>query len=221
MMVFGTHPSARFAALTRSPLRLRLGARLGGLALLLALFPASACSFFGKVPPLHPRYFDAEVVSAARPAASRAGAGEHPLRLGHVVGSSYLRERIAYHVSEHELGLYDQLRWTERPEDYVRRALARALFEERNLTNVVSGVAPALEIELTDFSELKKPQHAVRVRARVVLVEQRAVRFERTFTVEQPVDKGDEFALVPAAMSEALSKCVEQIADAVSAELVP
>ena len=192
----------------------------GFAALLVALLPAGACAFFGKVPPLHPRYFDAEVVAAARPAAAAGNAGEHPLRLGHVVGSSYLRERIAYHVSEHELGLYDQLRWTERPEDYVRRALARALFEERNLTNVVSGVVPALELELTDFSELKKPQHAVRVRARVVLVEQRAVRFERTFTVELPVANGDDFGLVPAALSEALSKCVEQIADAVSAELL-
>jgi cholesterol transport system auxiliary component len=180
--------------------------------------PLAACSFFGKVPPLHPRYFDAEVVTAARPAPAASG-GTHPLRLGHVVGSSYLRERIAYHVSEHELGLYDQLRWTERPEDYVRRALARALFEERNLTNTVSGVVPALEVEVTDFAELKQPQHAVRVRARVVLVEQRAVRFERTFTVEQSVAKGDDFGLVPAAMSDALSKCVEQIADAVSAEL--
>jgi cholesterol transport system auxiliary component len=181
------------------------------------LCASSACSFFGKVPPLKPRFFEAEA----------GGEGPHKpvdtsapgLRLGHVVGATHLRELIAFHVAEHELGFYEQRRWTERPESFVRRALSRALFEERGLQNVVSAAAPTLEVELTDFSELLEPSHAVRVRVRVVLVDQRRVRFERTFSVEQAVAKGDDFALVPAAMSEALERCVDQVADAVLGEL--
>ncbi|MDB4990578.1 MAG: hypothetical protein JWN04_5756 [Myxococcaceae bacterium] len=186
--------------------------------LLGALCALSGCAFFGKQPPLRPRYFEAEA-DAPEGELHPVAAGAPGLRLGHVVGSSHLRELIAYHVSEHELGFYEERRWTERPEHYLRRALAHALFEERGLTNLVSGVGPTLEVELTDFSELKTPEHAVRIRARVVLLDQRAVRLERTFSAEQPVAKGDDFAHVPAALSSALERCVAQIADAVKTEL--
>lgn len=177
-----------------------------------------ACSFFGKAAPMHPRYFQPEGETPSR-ARALQHLGGPALRLGHVAGSSFLRERIAYHVTEHELGVYDERRWTERPEDYFRRALARSLFEERGLSNVVSGSAPVLDVELTDFSELLGPTHAVRVRAQVSLVDQRAVRLERSFSVEQAVAKGADFALVAAAMSQALERSVAQIADDVEREL--
>lgn len=177
-----------------------------------------ACSFFGKAMPMHPRFFDPEGELPSRTRALQHLGGP-ALRLGHVVGSTFLRERIAYHVSAHELGVYDERRWTERPEDYFRRALARSLFEERGLTNVVAGVAPVLDVELTDFAELLGPTHAVRVRAQVRLVDQRSVRLERSFSVEQAVAKGDDFALVAAAMSLALERAVTQIADDVEREL--
>lgn len=188
------------------------------IALVGLLCALEACSFFGKVPPMHPRFFEPEPAVLSRTRAHQHGGGP-ALRLGQVVGSSFLRERIAYHLSEHELGIYDERRWTERPEDYFRRALTRSLFQERGLTNVTSGVAPVLDVELIDFSELTGPVHAVRVRALVRLVDQRAVRLERSFSVEQPVAKGDDFALVASAMAQALERSVTQIADDVEREL--
>ena len=40
-----------------------------------------------------------------------------------------------------EVDQYDTLKWTENPEDYVRRSLSRALFEDGQLEEVVGGVA--------------------------------------------------------------------------------
>lgn len=192
-----------------------------GLPAVLALGLLSGCAFFGKSEPLSPRYYDPE--SAAKEAPTTAPSlGKPSLRLGHVVGGSHLRERIAYHLSEREVGFYDERRWTERPEDYLRRALARGLFEERAITSLVTGVGPSLDVELLDFSELLKPRHGVRVRARVVLVDQRTVRFEHTFTVEEPVSDGkdeEDFTPVADAMARALTRTVDQIGDRVLGEL--
>lgn len=174
----------------------------------------SACSFFGKQAPLSPRYYDPEPSSAG---AQLAPIGKG-LRLGHVVGATHLRERVAYHVSERELAFYEGRRWTERPENYLRRALAHELFERRSLTQIVSGVAPTLEVELTDFSELKEPKHAVRAKLRAVLVDARTVRFEHTFAVEVAVE-GDDFTSVPRALGDALAQLVAEVAERVVTEL--
>jgi cholesterol transport system auxiliary component len=183
------------------------------LTLLFALSLAG-CSFFGKQEPLHPQYFDPEPAHVS----SGGAATGKSLRLGHVTGASHLRERIAYHVSDRELGFYERRRWTERPEMYLRRALARELFERRGLTQIASGVAPTLEVELTDFSELKEPKHAARVRARVLLVDARTVRFEHTFDVEVATD-GEDFDGVPAAFSNALAQLVSEIGERIVSEL--
>jgi len=179
----------------------------------------TGCAFFGKSEALEPRYYDPE--SAPREGTSSVpGLNTPSLRLGHVVGGSHLRERIAYRVSERELGFYDERRWTERPENYLRRALAGGLFEQRGINSLVTGVGPSLDVELIDFSELREPKHAVRVRARAVLVDQRTVRFEHTFTVEQPVTgDADDFSRVADAMSVALERTVDQIGDRVVEEL--
>jgi cholesterol transport system auxiliary component len=186
-------------------------------ALLLALC-LSGCSFFGKQAPLHPRFYDPEPHPSG---GSVRAEGSKSVRLGHVVGASHLRERIAFHASQHELGFYDQRRWTERPENYLRRELARELFERRGLTQVVSGSAATLELELTDFSELRQPEHAVRIQAHVLLVDARNVRFEHTFTVELPVQasEGDPFAAVPGTMGQALSQLVSEVGERVNSEL--
>jgi cholesterol transport system auxiliary component len=181
------------------------------LTLLFAL-ALSACSFFGKQAPLHPRYYDPEPAAVSAGGAQASGKS---VRIGHVGGGSHLRDRIAYHVSERELGFYESRRWTERPETYVRRELARELFERRGLTQIASGVAPTLEVELTDFSELKGSKHAVSIKARALLVDARTVRFEHTFAVELPVE-GDAFDGVPVALSKALTNLVSQIGQRVT-----
>ncbi len=194
-----------------------------------------ACALFGKSAPLDIRYYSAERAPWSGPpapvlAAALGPAGTTPqnaasgpaaratLRLGRVTSGDYLRERIAYRSSARELGYYETRRWTERPEAYLRRALASALFEERSLTRAVSGPAPTLEVELIEFDEQLAPVHAARVRARALLTDQRVSRFEHTFSAEQPVD-GRNFERVASAMAAALDRCVEEISDRVVAEL--
>jgi ABC-type uncharacterized transport system auxiliary subunit len=188
---------------------------------LLLAATVSACAFFGKSDPLEPRYYSVESgkSQAPAPAGSELARGQ-TLKLGSIEGGSHLRDRIAYRSSDRELGFYDSRRWTERPEAFFRRALAHALFEERSLVRAVSGSAPTLEVELTDFDELLTPRHAVRVRARVLLADQRVARFEHTFSVEQPVaSQAESFDSVADAMAVALERCVDEIGDRVVAEL--
>ncbi|HEY6878047.1 MAG TPA: ABC-type transport auxiliary lipoprotein family protein [Polyangiales bacterium] len=178
--------------------------------ILLFTLALGACSFFGKQAPLSPHYYDAAPSSEGGQVAPSGQA----LRLGHVVGASHLRERVAYHVSERELAFYEDRRWTELPENYLRRALVHELFERRGLTQVVSGVAPTLEVELTDFSELTGSKHGVRAKLRAMLVDARAVHFEHTFVAEVAV-AGNDFDGVPQALGEALAQLVSQVAERV------
>ncbi len=186
------------------------------------------CALLGKSAPLDRRYYSAErtLWSAAPPAAlsaARTGVASPSvpasLRMGRISSGAHLRERIAYRSSVRELGFYETRRWTERPEAYVRRALASALFEERTLVRAVSGPAATLDVELIDFDELLGPRHAARVRIRAVLTDQRTARFEHTFSAEQAVAKDDDFERVADAMATALSRCVEELSDRVVAEL--
>src|SRR4029077_4048150 len=118
----------------------------------------TGCALLSKAAPLQPRYFSLEdgPLASNRGAALRSPtSGAMQLRLGRVSAGPHLRERIVYRDSDHELGYYEDRRWTERPETYLRRALARALFEERGLLRVVSGGAPTLEVELVAFEEIR------------------------------------------------------------------
>lgn len=185
-------------------------------SLALAACLLSGCAFFGKSEPLDARFYTAERSDA--PSTTAAPASEVPLRLGSIFGATHLRERIAYRESEREVGFYEERRWTERPESYLQRALSRVLFEERGMQRVTSGIAPTLDVELTHFDELVGSPHRVSVRAHVILRDQRSARFEHTFGADQEV-KGGEFVEVAEALSVALGRCVEEIADRVVAEL--
>lgn len=191
---------------------------------LLCALALAGCAIFKKSEPLSPTYYSAERFDDARErAASPSGEGSAAsLRLARVEGASHLRERIAYRTSPRQLGFYETRRWAERPEVYLRRALSRALFEQRGMIHTVSGLAPALEVELIEFDEWRGPPHRVRVRAHVLLSEARSARFEHTVTAEQPVrseaDEG-EFAEVAEAFSIALGRVVDEVSDRVVAEL--
>jgi cholesterol transport system auxiliary component len=155
-------------------------------------------------------------------ASASAPASGLRLRLGRIQGSSHLRERIVFRNANGELGYYEGRRWTERPEDYVRRALSRALFEERGLTRVVSGAAPTLELELVGFEEIRGPARTARIEAVVVLHDERVVQLEQTVRVERPVRAARDDASAAAvvkALAEALHAAVVRIADEVSARL--
>src|SRR5688572_26651074 len=91
----------------------------------------SGCALLGKSEAFVPRYFSPDTSSHGKPkAASAARADGALLKLGRITAASYLGERIVFRDSNYELNFYEERRWTERPEDYLRRALSRALFEE-------------------------------------------------------------------------------------------
>jgi cholesterol transport system auxiliary component len=195
----------------------------------LAIFIVTACALqgcalLGKSDPLRPRYFtlagDAEAAEHA-PSSAAAGQGMR-LALGRISSSSALRERILYRNGDHELGYYDDRRWSERPEVYLRRALVRSLFEERGLTRAISGAAPILQAELVAFEEVRGKAPKVRMQVAITLDDNRSLQATETITVEVEVAKakGDKQAnAVAAAFGEALKTGVAQIADKVIVKL--
>ena len=175
------------------------------------------CALLGKSEPHVPRYFTPEFDGDASAAPTRS----QPLRLGRVEGWSHLRERMAARNSAREFFYHEDRRWTERPEVYLRRALARALFEERGLVESYSGRAVTLEVELIAFEEIERP-HGARMQARFVLRDDRVGLLQETITVEQPVAKSegaDQARAVVDALSQALHTGVTRIADLVVARL--
>lgn len=186
---------------------------------LLALCVCPACALTSKAEPLTPRYFSPEQESAAAPAEPASVPVE--LRLGEVVAAAHLEERIAYRPSEGELGYHESWRWTEPPQAYLRRALARELFERRGLVRVVSGNAPTLNVELTSFEELRAEPARARVELSIVLRGERRALLERTLRKELPLPPGssDEPLRLTRALSQALDSAVSEVADLVSARL--
>jgi cholesterol transport system auxiliary component len=144
----------------------------------------SSCALTSKADALSPRYFSPEPTRAVR---SDKAAQPYELRLGQVSSASHLDERIAYRVGGSEMGFYDDRRWTESPEAYLRRALERDLFEERGLSRVVTGDAPTLDVELTAFEELRGTPAKARVTLAFSLRDERHSVLERTLDLEQPI----------------------------------
>lgn len=191
---------------------------LAALSALLVL----GCALTNKAEPSQPRYYSPERSGAPEAAASTPPDLAIELRIGHVTAASYLDERMVFRDSPVELGYYQERRWTEAPEEYLRRRIERALFEERGLRHVVGGAAPTLEVELLAFEEIRKPKRIARVQVGVRLQDARLVRWEETLTVDLPVNgpgkenAADELVL---AIGEALGQMVNRIAEHVTAEL--
>jgi cholesterol transport system auxiliary component len=187
-----------------------------------AALSAAGCALTSKSEPIAPRYFSPDRAGdPARTSAKLTGVAPE-LRLGRVEGASHLDERLIFRDSDYELGYYEERRWTEEPADYLRRRLARVLFEERGLRHVVGGFAPTLEVELTSFEEIRSPKRLARVQVTVRLQEGRVVRWEESLTVDQPItasDKGDPADAMVAALGVALTTTVDKIADHVVNDL--
>jgi cholesterol transport system auxiliary component len=185
-----------------------------------ALF-AAGCALTSKSDPAVPRYFSPERASDLAPSKVSAPASSVELRLGRVGHASHLEERVVYRDSEYELGYYQERHWTESPEQYLKRRLARVLFEDRGLHQVVGGAAATLEMELLAFEEIRSPRRLARVQVLVRLQDQRAVRWEETLTVEEPVapSAADDAGAMVAALGVALRAVVDRIADRAVREL--
>jgi cholesterol transport system auxiliary component len=188
----------------------------------LAALSAAGCALTSKSEPIAPRYFSPERASDAARSSTKLAGVPPELRLGHINGASHLDERLIFRDSDYELGYYEERRWTEEPAEYLRRRLARVLFEERGLRHVVGGFAPTLEVELTSFEEIRSPKRMARVQVAVRLQDARIVRWEETMTVDQPItsnDKGDLADAMVAALGVALSTTVDKIAERVVSDL--
>ncbi len=197
----------------------RRGAWLLGVA---AALLAAGCALTSKSEPIAPRYFSPE--RPADPARASAKPPEIPLdlRLGRVYGSSHLDERLVFRDSDYQLGYYEERRWTEEPAEYLRRRLARVLFEERGLRHLVGGLGPSLEVELTGFEEIRNPRRVARVQMTARLQDARLVRWEETLTIDQPIpddSTGDLANSMVAALGVALTTAVDKIADHVVTDL--
>jgi cholesterol transport system auxiliary component len=181
------------------------------IVLVLLLAPLTACALLGKADALSPRYFDPSSDERAAPRTPPRvdGAARPAVRLGRVVASEHLKERLVYRASNEEISFYDDRRWTEQPESYLRRALARALFEDSGLRQVVSGAGPTLEAEMTAFEEVRGPKPFVRVSITVVLHDDLVSRLRHTFTVDKPLDAGQ----APEQIVKALGFVLQQVTD--------
>jgi cholesterol transport system auxiliary component len=139
-----------------------------------------------------------------------------------VGAASHLDERISYRVHASELGYYEDRRWTEHPEEYLRRALEAELFERRRLRRVVSGPATTLDVELTAFEELRERGGSVRLELRFTLHDDRKALLERRLLVERPLapdDGADHAQRVAGALGGALAAAVTEMSDALTREL--
>jgi ABC-type uncharacterized transport system auxiliary subunit len=203
-------------------------ARFALASLALVVAGASGCALTSKSELVAVRYFTPE---HDKPRLTSAGAGERPSRaraparalaLGAVTSGSNLRERIAYRDGAHEIGYYEDQRWTERPETYVRRELGRTLFEERGFERTVEGGAPELDVEVLAFDELRLANgaRAARVQLKLLLWQGQDVLVEETLTVDRPVaarqPRIEDFV---AAMAAALDDAAEQVAQRVAQAL--
>jgi len=181
---------------------------LGTLGMSTLLF---SCALTSKGEAMSPRYFSPEPVSQAKsPRATRP----FEMRLGQVSSASHLDERIAYRVGGSEMGFYDDRRWTEIPEAYLRRALERELFEQRGLSRLVTGLGPTLDVELTAFEELRSKPLKARVTLAFSLRDERHSLIERTLDVEQPVVErvgADAAQRLAETMTAALDDAVRQL----------
>lgn len=190
--------------------------------LCLVLSLLSGCALTSRSEPIRVRYFTLEDAASASSSPRERAALE--LRLGRVEASDYLSEDIAFRNGQHELEYYDDQRWTEKPQEYLRRALARALFQERGITRAYSGAALTLDVELVEFEELRATPPKVRFKAIASLHDERRSLFEQTFVIERPLSgpaatQPDHTNATAGALAQAMHAAVSGIAERVIATL--
>ncbi len=177
------------------------------------------CALTSKSDPLVARYFSPE--SAATPVDPVPLRG-HELRLGRVNSAAYIKDKIVFRDSAYEVGYYEERRWTEKPETYVRRALGRALFDRRGIQQIMYGSGTTLDVDVIAFEEVRAPAHVGRVQLAYALYDDRVVRLSRSITVERPIAfaAGDAAAdAIVQALSLALADCVDLVAEKTASEL--
>jgi ABC-type uncharacterized transport system auxiliary subunit len=99
-------------------------------AVVVAAWTTGSCALLSKSAPIAPRYFSPERPGDVARRARKPPWPSAELRLGRVDGTSHLETRLVFRDTKSEIGYYRLRRWTEAPEQYLKRRLARVLFEE-------------------------------------------------------------------------------------------
>lgn len=192
-------------------MRIPVQIALLSVAFSLSLFCAG-CALTSKADSVVFRYFSPEVPSPAGRAAETAVGRGLELRIGRVAAAAYLKDRIVFREGVQELHYYDRLRWSEKPEAFVRRAVGRALFEERGLRELVSRSGPTLEIELDVLDELRGSAPTARARATWLVRDEQTVLVQKTITIDRTIGPKKSPPEVAKALGEALAEVVQTIA---------
>jgi len=189
------------------------------LACVVALLPQFGCALLSKSDAFVARYFTPEGTPVRADPAAPNGL---ELRLGRVNSAAYIKDKIVFRDSPYEIGYYEEKRWTENPEVYVRRALQRALFDRRGIRQIMYGSGTTLDVDVIAFEEVRAPKHIGRVQLAYTMVDDRVVRFARSVAVERPIANASGEASADAtveALSAALVDAVDALADQAAAEL--
>jgi cholesterol transport system auxiliary component len=183
---------------------------------------SSGCALTSKASAVQPRFFSPELDERAAASETTPDAAPLALRLGLVEAASHLEERMSYRVNASELGYYDDRRWSERPEAYLRRALEQELFQRRQIRRVLSGAGTTLDVELTAFEELRGPKPKVRLALAFRLHDDRQATLERNVVIERPLAPDgdiDHAQRVASALGSALAAAVTEVGDRATAHL--
>lgn len=176
------------------------------------------CALTSKGTPIEMRYFSPENIDVHHVARQTLPPVAR-VRLGGLTSSANLRYPIVHRESAVELDLYETLRWTENPEDYVRRSLSRALFEDGQLEEVVGGAAVTLDVELIAFEESRRENRRVgRIQLGYQLHDERSVLKSGIVTVERDAT-GAGIEPVVTAIGSAMDAATSELAKNVVAQL--
>lgn len=175
------------------------------------------CALTSKATPEDIRYFSPEL----DPAPAAQTSNDAPLarvRLGRLTSSTNLRRRIVHRESRVETDEYETLRWTENPEEYVRRSLEGALLERR-VEQAMGGNVPSLDIEVVGFEAVAQgARRGGRVELRYKLRDDRSVLATGDVTVERDA-AGPDFDGIVIAIGTAMDAATAQVATAVAARV--
>jgi cholesterol transport system auxiliary component len=185
-------------------------------ALIALLLVSAGCALTSKAAPVDIRYF---AIDAGRTPPPRTQAREAPeLVLGRVTSSAFLRNPIVVRRSDYEIDVHDNWRWTEYPEEYVRRSLAHTLFEGGRFVQGLSGNIPTLDVELIAFEEVVRGDaHAARIELAYRLHDERIVLATGVVKVERDATAGKGIDAVVAAVASALEEATTRVSDATQA----
>jgi cholesterol transport system auxiliary component len=173
----------------------------------------TACALTSKSTPVEIEYFTPELGSARVTAESNT-ASRVRLRLGHVAAADHLRSAIVYRTSPIELSMYHSRRWTERPDDYVRRALERELFGDASMQQAVASPSLTLDVDVLAFEEVTMPERAGSVELAYRLRDQKTVIASGKVSARRRAP-GTDFAPVVTAIGGALDEATTKLAEAV------